>query len=110
MIRGPLGGPRPLSRCSIGVQVTASEGNEFTEDILTDDIQQLDQRFRSARAGGQSSAVMTIENATVIASGRAAKFRVGPKTLNREQLETSLDIVEKHFGQRATTVAITIAD
>lgn len=110
MPQGPFGGPRPLARCSLGIQVTASQENRFTEDMLSEDIQQIDNRFSRARREGKSGAVVTVENATVIGRGRAAKFRIGPSTLNREQLDESLNIFEEHYGDRITTVAITLAD
>lgn len=99
-----------MARCSLGLQVTASEGEQFTEDKVTEDIQQLDGRFRKARTEGESSAVMTIENGNVIADGSAARFRISPSVMNREQLETSLDVVESYFGRRVRTVAISLAD
>lgn len=110
MPQGPFGGPRPLARCSLGIQVTASDDYAFTEDDVTEDILQLDGRFRNARKGGKSSAVVTVENGDVIANGSAARFRISPSVMNREQLETSLDVVESYFGQRVKTVAISLAD
>lgn len=110
MPQGPFGGPRPLARCSLAVQVTAADGVEFTESRLTDDIQQLDRRFSTARREGEGSAVMMVENATVIANGHAARFKVSPVVMNREQFDTSLDMFEEHFGDRVSTIAVTIAD
>lgn len=109
MPKGPLGGPRPLARCDLGVQVTAS-GDEFTESELTRHIQNLDSRFSKERREGRSSAVMTVENGRVIANGSAAVFKVGTKVITRDQMDISLDIFEDYFGDRIRQIAITITD
>ena len=110
MPRGPLGGPRPLSRCTLALQVTASERRSFSEDELTEHIQMLDRTFSVKRNEGRSEVVATVDNAEVIAGGKAAKFKISPTTMNKEQVVAVMETVEDYFGPEISTVAITLGD